>query len=1158
MNSGAVIDGIQSRKWGLTGPLQVSYDATTGMPILECTAGSGSIGGTGTANTVAKFTATSTIGNSQITDDGSTITFGVTAVGIGQIRGPACTTSIASFRAPHGTAPSAPVNGDIWTTTAGIYVHINSGTVGPLISSGSHSHTLNSLDNPDGDKIFNMTTRQVGFLWTNPSGHAIDFHISGGYSGAVLHIHQHTGNPAPGTYLIEMLSEDSDVEHISSTGPSTAVDSYCTYVTGDTDERFVIHCGGELKWGSGGANPDANLYRSNVNELTTDDRLSVGLGFQVTGSSSFLSDEGLELHMAASLGTIQTYDWDTPGWLPIQFRSSTFDWLPSGTSRMTLDATSLSVLNRLNTPASVSGGAGFFIDEGSAPSSPTDGDVWMTSAGMFTHTSVAGTVGPFGLGIGSGTQYQLVVWATTTTLGDSIIADDGSSIVVNGNMAIAGPLTVGTLTSNIYLSADDIIATDGVFATGAADANNIDHIWHDDGNNVWHFRSDGARKATGNSGIYCDNIELAGEAPIHCPQPATTGDSATDHGVLFDSISNKRITWNDGAGNWNFYLNALYHNTNTRLEYAVGTAGAVYMNFTGDTADGSWTVRVAQQGTAGNPITWDNRIYLTASYTLFGSSGQLTISDVGLLEVPASVSGGARFNLAEGVAPSGAFDGDVWMESDGLYVHTTGGGTVGPLTDASAHPDPHLLGNGSISAPTYSFSGDTDVGMYYSSGLAFTHGGILHLTMNSSNEFARAVYVLGGYGLYLGNASTAGGIVRIYTDASSNQWTIQHQSGDLTFGYNAVADALVLTTAGVVVPQTSAVATAGFRLTHGLTPSSPVNGDIWTTTSGLYVRVNGSTIGPLVDAASSHPDPHQLASGSAGIPTYSFSSATDYGMYYAASELLWAINGAAELQLSATALYPTTNETGLDLGTSSYEFGTGYFNDLHLTASIAVVLDGPGVGGGYIRTNTSDASDTGSIDICGGGSAAANRGAILTVRGNEASLGSIGLATGAVSGSFIDIVVNTENLVRFYETYIRPNPTGTCDLGTSVYSFDSCYLDSIIVGASPTGGDKGTGTINVATDVYKNNSAYTNPDYVFEIEYTGYPSDFVRPEYNGRMSLADVREFTRQHYHLPGIKRDVTGIFERADLVLEKLEEVFLYLMDHEEKIDELFAAIKN
>jgi len=42
------------------------------------------------------------------------------------------TTAGASITVPHGTAPSSPVDGDIWTTTAGLFVRINGVTVGPL------------------------------------------------------------------------------------------------------------------------------------------------------------------------------------------------------------------------------------------------------------------------------------------------------------------------------------------------------------------------------------------------------------------------------------------------------------------------------------------------------------------------------------------------------------------------------------------------------------------------------------------------------------------------------------------------------------------------------------------------------------------------------------------------------------------------------------------------------------------------------------------------------------------------------------------------------------------------------------------------------------------------------------------------------------------
>ena len=82
-------------------------------------------------------TATSSTTGWQVIGDGSTA---ATNTGIGggniftggMVAAGASTTSLASMRLPHGSAPSSPVNGDMWTTTAGLFVRINGVTVGPL------------------------------------------------------------------------------------------------------------------------------------------------------------------------------------------------------------------------------------------------------------------------------------------------------------------------------------------------------------------------------------------------------------------------------------------------------------------------------------------------------------------------------------------------------------------------------------------------------------------------------------------------------------------------------------------------------------------------------------------------------------------------------------------------------------------------------------------------------------------------------------------------------------------------------------------------------------------------------------------------------------------------------------------------------------------
>lgn len=67
-------------------------------------------------------------------------------------------------------------------------------------------------------------------------------------------------------------------------------------------------------------------------------------------------------------------------------------------------------------------------------------------------------------------------------------------------------------------------------------------------------------------------------------------------------------------------------------------------------------------------------------------------------------------------------------------------------------------------------------------------------------------------------------------------------SGTIAF---RIASTGVATFSHKVNVPASAAATATFNIPHGAAPTSPVDGDIWTTTAGLYVRINGATVGPL-------------------------------------------------------------------------------------------------------------------------------------------------------------------------------------------------------------------------------------------------------------------------------------------------------------------------
>lgn len=68
-------------------------------------------------------------------------------------------------------------------------------------------------------------------------------------------------------------------------------------------------------------------------------------------------------------------------------------------------------------------------------------------------------------------------------------------------------------------------------------------------------------------------------------------------------------------------------------------------------------------------------------------------------------------------------------------------------------------------------------------------------------------------------------------------------SGD----YLGITQLGTVTYTGLITTAASVAGTAGLRLPHGVAPTAPVDGDVWTTTAGMFVRINGVTIGPFGD-----------------------------------------------------------------------------------------------------------------------------------------------------------------------------------------------------------------------------------------------------------------------------------------------------------------------
>ena len=130
--------------------LTAATAASTYAPIASPTLTGTPAAPTAAVNTSTTQIATTAFVNAEISNDavlkaGSTMTGGLVL--------PAGTTGLVPIRIPHGTAPSSPTDGDIWTTTVGMYARINGNTVGPFGTGATYTGSA--------------PTAITGALWAN-------------------------------------------------------------------------------------------------------------------------------------------------------------------------------------------------------------------------------------------------------------------------------------------------------------------------------------------------------------------------------------------------------------------------------------------------------------------------------------------------------------------------------------------------------------------------------------------------------------------------------------------------------------------------------------------------------------------------------------------------------------------------------------------------------------------------------------------------------------------------------------------------------------------------------------------------------------------------------------------------------------------------------
>jgi hypothetical protein len=205
-------------------------------------------------------------GSVAITNDG-TLGFSVTTTAVTayrQLLTQASTTAAASLRAPHGTAPTSPVNGDIWTTTAGFFVQVNGATVGPISSTILFSQT----------QTVTVTGTTPGTLLGTGIG-SVTIPANYFVAGKKIRIAAtlETARPANsfiGTFTLTFGSWTATIASSSTNGtrPVVLVADFTVKTTGVTG-TLAGHLTCIIGPGGGGAATNTNVYSSTVTFDTT-------------------------------------------------------------------------------------------------------------------------------------------------------------------------------------------------------------------------------------------------------------------------------------------------------------------------------------------------------------------------------------------------------------------------------------------------------------------------------------------------------------------------------------------------------------------------------------------------------------------------------------------------------------------------------------------------------------------------------------------------------------------------------------------------------------------------------------------------------------------------------------------------------------------------
>ena len=220
----------------------------------------------------------------------------------------------------------------------------------------------------------------------------------------------------------------------------------------------------------------------------------------------------------------------------------------------------------------------------------------------------------------------------------------------------------------------------------------------------------------------------------------------------------------------------------------------------------------ANAATTYYPLSGNPSGFLTSA-SLSGYAQLSGATFTGEVATPASTTSSAGFSIAPGTAPSAPTNGEIWNTGSDIQVRIAG------VTETLAEQ----------SWVT------TQLGSYLTTAsAASTYAALAGATFTGLVSTPASTTTTAGLRISHGSAPT--------TPVNGDVWTTT--TGLFTRLNGATKTSAFLegaTFTGNLTTVLSATTGAGFNLPHGAAPTTPVNGDVWTTTGGFFWRQNGTT-----------------------------------------------------------------------------------------------------------------------------------------------------------------------------------------------------------------------------------------------------------------------------------------------------------------------------